>query len=54
MLFLKWLVSVIGVILFLAFTPYPQTHVTGIQAYLLPKANIDISQSLLFSHLLER
>lgn len=38
-------------ILFLASTLYPQTHVVGIQAYLLPKANIDINQSLLFSHL---
>lgn len=51
MLFLKWSVSVILIILFMASTLYPQTHVAEIQAYLLPKVNIDINQSLLFSQL---
>ena len=49
MLFLKWSVSVILIILFLASTLYPQTHVPGIQAYLLPKAKQRyLSESFLF------
>lgn len=48
MLFLKWSVSVILIIFFMASTLYPQTHVAEIRAYLLPKVNIDINQSFIF------